>query len=232
MSDELINVLNLKYVNINKDLSFAKNDKDSLKIRIYLNDSFLSCPVCGSISIKKNGHRIKHVIHSISTQEPCHIVLRSKRFLCSDCWKSFIEFNLFSDALARISYSTKLSILEDLKVAYHLKVRYQEFNATATYETCDNELPDLINCFSNSPFKAFVEFGKLLNYFKEEIKNSFIVIDNRRLSNGPMEGVNSRLKCLIKNANGYKNFSRFRNRCIYTINKDVPISLYTNKTKK
>jgi hypothetical protein len=47
-----------------------------------------------------------------------------------------------------------------------------------------------------------------------------------------MEGVNSRLKCLIKNANGYSNFSRFRNRCIYTINKDVPISLYTNKAKK
>ena len=125
-----------------------------------------------------------------------------------------------------------LEIDEDLKVAYHLKVRYQEFNATATYETCDNELPDLINCFLNSPFKAFVEFGKLLNHFKEEIKNSFIVIDNRRLSNGAMEGVNSRLKCLIKNANGYKNFSRFRNRCIYTINKDVPISLYTNKIKK
>ena len=437
MTDELINILNLKSININKDLSFAKNDKDSLKIHIYLNDSFVSCPVCGSISIKKNGHRIKHVIHSISTLEPCHIVLHSKRFLCSDCGKSFIEFNPFSDNLSKISHSTKLLVLEDLKshtstfssvassynlscqsvinifdnyihprrltlpkvlcideiytkrltkykyccvmlnfqtlklvdilpsrhkfflidyfskiplkerlnveyviidmyvpykeviknvffnakiavdsfhvishlnyamdkirlsvmnnfkkgkspireanmyyymlkkyhyffkmnfdnipekempiykihskwdkyeilkyllsidsnlkIAYYLKCKYQEFNYTMNYYNCDDELDSLIDEFLNNKYSQFQEFGRLLLHWKEEIKNSFTVIDNRRLSNGPMEGVNSKLKCLIKSANGYKNFSRFRNRCIYTINKDVPISLYNKKKNK
>lgn len=42
------------------------------------------------------------------------------------------------------------------------------------------------------------------------------------LSNGPIEGANSRIKTIIKASNGIKNFSRFRNRVIYGINKDVP----------
>ena len=45
----------------------------------------------------------------------------------------------------------------------------------------------------------------------------------KRLSNGPMEGTNARLKCIIKNANGYRNFNRFRNRCFFSINKNESI---------
>ena len=45
----------------------------------------------------------------------------------------------------------------------------------------------------------------------------------KRLSNGPMEDTNFRLKCIIKNANGYRNFNRFRNRCFFAINKNEPI---------
>ena len=36
-------------------------------------------------------------------------------------------------------------------------------------------------------------------------------------------GTNSRLKCIIKNANGYRNFNRFRNRYFFAINKHKPI---------
>ena len=45
----------------------------------------------------------------------------------------------------------------------------------------------------------------------------------KRLFNGPMEDTNFRLKCIIKNANGYRNFNRFRNRCFFAINKNEPI---------
>jgi transposase len=38
-----------------------------------------------------------------------------------------------------------------------------------------------------------------------------------------MEGINSRIKTIMKSANGYRNFNRFRNRVIYSINKNVPI---------
>lgn len=95
-----------------------------------------------------------------------------------------------------------LEIGDDLKYAYELKEKYREF-------------------------------GRIINKWKVEIKNSFkrvsIGIDNKekeiikRLSSGPMEGTNSRLKCILKNANGYRNFPRFRNRCFFAINKNEPI---------
>ena len=45
----------------------------------------------------------------------------------------------------------------------------------------------------------------------------------RRLSNGPIEGINSILEKININGNGYTNFFRFRNRAIYCVNKDVPL---------
>lgn len=116
-----------------------------------------------------------------------------------------------------------LDIDDDLKYAYLLKERYREFNLTAEYETCDEEFNELINEFTNSHLNEFREFGKLLRHWKEYIKNSFVKVDGKRLSNGPMEGINSRIKTIIKSANGYSNFKRLRNRIAYSINKNVPI---------
>lgn len=48
-------------------------------------------------------------------------------------------------------------------------------------------------------------------------------ISKRRLSNGPIEGINSQIERINVNGYGFTNFFRFRNRCIYAINKNVPI---------
>ena len=115
------------------------------------------------------------------------------------------------------------SIDEDLRDAYYLKERYREFNLTADYETCDDELEELIDEFLNSKHEEFRAFGKLLIHWKDEIKNSFIRYQGKRLSNGPIEGANSRIKTILKSANGYINFNRLRNRIMYSLNKDIPI---------
>lgn len=47
----------------------------------------------------------------------------------------------------------------------------------------------------------------------------------RRLSNGPIEGINSIIEKINVNGNGYTNFYRFRNRIIYSINKNVPLKI-------
>lgn len=124
-----------------------------------------------------------------------------------------------------------LSIDDDLKYAYILKERYREFNLTASYDNCDEELNDLIEEFRNSHLEEYRLFGKLLNRWKEYIKNSFIRVNGRRLSNGPMEGINSRIKTILKSANGIKMFFRLRNRIIYSINKDVPIKSFNKEIK-
>lgn len=65
--------------------------------------------------------------------------------------------------------------------------------------------------------------GRLLYHWKNEIKNSFIRYHDKRLSNGPIEEANSRIKTILKSSNGYINFNRLRNRIMYSLNKDVPI---------
>jgi transposase len=116
-----------------------------------------------------------------------------------------------------------LSIDDDLKYAYLLKEKYREFNATANYDSSNQEFDALIYEFSNSHLSEMRDFGKLLLHWKTEIRNSFIRIDKRRLSNGVIEGINSRIKTIIKNANGYNNFNRLRNKIMYSLNINEPI---------
>lgn len=116
-----------------------------------------------------------------------------------------------------------MSIDPDLKNVYYLKENYKEFNLTTSYESYDEELNELTDEFRNSHLEEFRTFGKLLSRWKINIKNSFIRVNGKMLSNGPMEGINSIIKTIMKSANGFRNFNRFRNRVIYSINKNVPI---------
>lgn len=120
-----------------------------------------------------------------------------------------------------------LDIDERLEKGYWLFSRYLEFNKTASYETCREELEILIEDFFDSKLPTFIYVAKTLSNWKEYIINSFITIDvgdnrKRRLSNGPIEGINAQIQTIKSNGHGYLNFNRFRNRCVYVINKDVP----------
>lgn len=77
------------------------------------------------------------------------------------------------------------------------------------------------NCFNfiieyleSSNSKEFVECSKNWNHYKEYIINSFIKYKYRRLSNGPIEGINKRVKELKVVMSGYRNTKRFYKRII------------------
>ena len=79
----------------------------------------------------------------------------------------------------------------------------------------------------------FKDVISLLKNWKTEILNSFIKIDNRRISNGPVESINRRIKILMKTSLKYKNFERMRNRIMFCINKDsLPLMTNEKKTNK
>lgn len=120
-----------------------------------------------------------------------------------------------------------LSIDEDLKEAYLLKEEYREFNLIEDYnaESSINKLIDFINRFKKSKFEEFIEFGRLLDHWKFYIVNSFIKLNGKRMSNGPMESINGRIGRILENGYGYTNFYRFRNRCMFSLNKDEPIDV-------
>lgn len=112
---------------------------------------------------------------------------------------------------------------DSLKKAYKLKEAYREFNKSAEVDTCELEFDQLIKQFRNHDHPGFRAFGKTLKKWKPEIMNSFERVENRRLSNGSIEGMNSRVKTIIKSANGLRNFYRMRNRIMFSLNKNTPI---------
>lgn len=104
-----------------------------------------------------------------------------------------------------------------------LKVGYSELNSRANYQTAEVLIDSYIDDFKTYDIPEFLPVLKMLRNWKDEICNSFLTYRGRRISNGPIEGMNSRIKLLKRNANGYRKFERFRMRCLYTLNKGSSI---------
>ena len=103
-------------------------------------------------------------------------------------------------------------------------LRLDDYNIDEVgYEEPLERLPEFINDFKTFQDQEYRDFCKMLERWKYEIINSFIVYKGRRNSNGPMESLNSRIKNIIHNSYGFKNFKRFRNKVMYSSNKNEPI---------
>lgn len=113
-----------------------------------------------------------------------------------------------------------LKISPELNEAYLIKDRYLIFNSYSDFHNADKDFNDVLCLIKKSKIPEMISIYKMLNNWAEEILNSFIVINGRRLSNGIMESRNSIVKLIKKTGNGYVNFARFRNRCMYCMNKD------------
>lgn len=133
-----------------------------------------------------------------------------------------------------------LDIHPDLKAAWQLKDDLVDFYDKNTYETAPEALKDLIRAFASSDIKEMIDFSRTLRNWQYEIINSFIivkkthkvdkdtgqvVVSDLKLNNGLMENRNSILKTIKKSSNGYTNWNRFRNRCLYVLRKSSVPSL-------
>ena len=111
-----------------------------------------------------------------------------------------------------------------------LKEKYIEFNSTdeRDKEKIAQDLSKLIEEYSESEFSLFREFAETLTRYKQEIINSFTYIkdkdgNERRLSNGPIEGFNRVPKDFKRNSRGLSNFDYARARLIWANRKNEPI---------
>ena len=112
-----------------------------------------------------------------------------------------------------------LAIDPQLKEGYELKELYMIFIQQDDPDTIESFLELIINSYKLSTIVGFQKLGNTLESWKNEIINSFIRYDNRKLSNGPIEGRNKYISVILELANGYSNFTRFRNRAMYILNK-------------
>ena len=108
----------------------------------------------------------------------------------------------------------------ELEIAYALKEAYNDINKRCNSETIEVALNRFIEDMIIFNIEEFNSVVSTFKNWKQEIINSFDIIDHRRISNGPIESVNSRIKLIKRNANGYRNFIRFRKRVLYSLNKN------------
>lgn len=106
----------------------------------------------------------------------------------------------------------------ELLEAFLLLQNYYFRTKSMTYEQASSYFDSLIKELETSKIPELIKLSNTYKNYKDYIVNSFIVFNNRRLSNGPVEGVNSRIKTIAKNQAGYRNQDRFNKRCLYVIN--------------
>ena len=82
-------------------------------------------------------------------------------------------------------------------------------------EEAKKELEIWIEMAKESILKELKEAITAFTNWKEEICNSKLV----KYTNGYTEGCNYKIKVLKRNAYGYKNFERFRNRILHIFDK-------------
>lgn len=128
-----------------------------------------------------------------------------------------------------------LSFDDELKQAYNAKEEYLIFDQVTKEEANNSdkrkEFNNVIKRFKHTQVEESISVAQTLSNWKEEILNSFIWINNRRISNGPVEGKNNYIKKILSNANGMTNFQRARNRILYSQNKYETYSMNEHKNK-
>lgn len=92
------------------------------------------------------------------------------------------------------------------------------------------ELDELINHYLHCGNPIIVDFTNLLIRNHDYIINSFVMVEKHgpgkiyssRLSDGPIESLNRKVKNLKRLGRGYRNFEHFRTRFLYAT-RDIPV---------
>lgn len=99
----------------------------------------------------------------------------------------------------------------DLQEAWQLKELFSIFRKSADYETGRKNLRDFILTAQECNIPEFKDCITALSNWSNPILNSF----DYPYTNGFTEGINNKIKVLKRNAYGYRNFARFRNRILH-----------------
>lgn len=107
-----------------------------------------------------------------------------------------------------------LNISYDLYEAYTLKEAFFEIFEQENTENMINLFKDWIHYATSSNLPKFKDCAKTFSNWYNEIINSFCF----PYTNAFTEGCNNKIKVLKRNAYGYRNFHRFRNRILHMFN--------------
>lgn len=112
-----------------------------------------------------------------------------------------------------------ISTNEELRIAHEFYIRYKRMNKLTNIESAPSMIDSFINDKEIIVVEEFRTVITMLINWRTWIINSFNIVENRRLSNGPIEGFNSNFKKMMTVSNGLYSFQRFRNRLMFCYNK-------------
>lgn len=106
----------------------------------------------------------------------------------------------------------------ELDYPYHLLQDFYFTSKRCNYTEGCSLIENTIRRMEQSGIEELQECASTRSNYKEFIKNSFKLYKGKRVTNGPIEGINSRVKSYKKLICGYKDYERFYERVIYVIN--------------
>lgn len=134
-----------------------------------------------------------------------------------------------------------------LNESYQIKNNVSDFYRNTTYDDASMEIESLIEILLNAQSPRIRHFGHTVVRWKQEIINSFkivkqeyevdrrtgqVAVHEHKMNNAIIENKNGIIKCIKKNATGFTNWKRFRNRIMYVLNPKERYSLYPKDDNK
>lgn len=124
---------------------------------------------------------------------------------------------------------------KELDIAYDLKDEVTNFYKKCHYDNAKQRLEEIIIDFRNCPIEIMSQFANTLSTWKQEIVNSFIIVDkekNRKMNTAIVENRNKSIKLIKHASNGFLNWERFRNKVLFSLNDDSTIHLNSIRKEK
>ena len=115
MYNDTIKLLNLEQFNIKIKKIETSKINNILYCYITLEPTTSNCPFCGGAKLFIKDYQTKRIIHSISTNNPCFIIYKARRYKCKYCNSIFYEQNPFSLKNDKESTYTIYKVLDELK---------------------------------------------------------------------------------------------------------------------
>lgn len=186
-------------------------------------------------------HVIKHLMdcfRRIRLNIMYQVEYNSNSYYLLKTWKDLIEKDVYLDnePVYNKRFKKKLNkrelldmildISENLTLGYRLKEMYLYFNKNASEDDCESWLDSIYEAFKEAQLSEYIEFVSILENWRTEILNSFKrPFDERKLSNALSENINGQIRTYLAVSNGVSNFTRFRKRCLLSLNKKVHYSI-------
>lgn len=203
------------------------NDQNHLVLYGKLTYTPKACEKCGTVNrssadIVKNGTKLSTLKLTHINFKPVLLKLKKQRFFTHRLYEGMVSEYVMMEYL--LSISPRLD--KAYRIVSHLKWalanrRFGYFQTTLK-DAKKETYPDKIRTALNT-----------LEKYIEPIKNAFLCT----LSNGPVEGINNKIKNIKRSGYGYRSFINLKNRILISFNllnpgrKPKPL-FYTKRTAK